>query len=49
MFIYFLACGVAHQAVESIDPNGEDILILGCGPVGLLAVSIAKALGATKV
>ncbi|XP_003382380.1 PREDICTED: uncharacterized protein LOC100634840 isoform X1 [Amphimedon queenslandica] len=42
-------CGVAHQAVESIEPDGEDVLVLGCGPVGLLAVGIAKALGASKV
>ncbi len=23
------ACGVAHQALESIDPKGDDILIQG--------------------
>ena len=44
-----LACGIAHQAVKSIEPDGEDVLVLGCGPVGLLAVGIAKALGATKM
>lgn len=49
LYYFFSACGVAHQAVESIEPDGEDVLILGCGPVGLLAVGIAKALGATKV
>ncbi|XP_065912483.1 L-threonine 3-dehydrogenase-like isoform X2 [Dysidea avara] len=41
--------GVAHQALESIDPNGESILIIGCGPVGLLATGIAKAMGSTKI
>ena len=48
-YISFLACGVAHQALEAIEPAGEDVLILGCGPVGLLAVGIAKALGAIRV
>lgn len=49
VLFFVLACGVAHQALEAIEPAGEDILILGCGPVGLLAVGIAKALGAVKV
>ncbi len=60
---------MAHQALESIDPKGDDILIQGihtsqpyiqiteycplsfsgCGPVGLLAVGLAKAMGATKM
>lgn len=41
---------MAHQALEAIEPiSGEDILIIGCGPVGLLAVGIAKAMGATKM
>ena len=49
VLFFVLACGVAHQALEAIEPAGEDILILGCGPVGLLAVGVAKALGAVKV
>lgn len=49
ILFFVLACGVAHQALEAIEPAGEDILILGCGPVGLLAVGVAKALGAVKV
>ncbi len=41
---------MAHQALEAIEPiKNEDILIIGCGPVGLLAVGIAKAMGATKM
>lgn len=24
---------------------GEDVLVLGCGPVGLFAIAVAKALG----
>eukprot|EP00731_Ephydatia_muelleri_P015719 Em0009g143a len=42
-------CGVAHQALEEICPKGEDILIQGCGPVGLLAIGVARAMGATKI
>jgi 2-desacetyl-2-hydroxyethyl bacteriochlorophyllide A dehydrogenase len=42
-------CGVAHQALEEINPKGEDILIQGCGPVGLLAIGLAKVMGATKI
>lgn len=41
--------GVAHNAVENIDVAGEDVLVLGCGPVGLFAIAIAKALGAREV
>nr|XP_045584901.1 L-threonine 3-dehydrogenase-like [Procambarus clarkii] len=41
--------GVAHNAVESISVAGEDVLVLGCGPVGLLVVAVAKALGARAV
>lgn len=41
--------GVAHNAVERLDVAGEDALIIGCGPVGLLVGMVAKALGATRV
>ncbi|XP_069976558.1 L-threonine 3-dehydrogenase isoform X2 [Penaeus vannamei] len=41
--------GVAHNAVDSIDVKGEDVLVLGCGPVGLFAVAVAGALGAPAV
>ncbi len=27
--MFYSACGVAHQALESIDPKGDDILIQG--------------------
>lgn len=42
-------CGVAHQALDSIHPKGEDILIQGCGPIGMFAIAIAKIMGATKI
>ncbi|XP_076822977.1 L-threonine 3-dehydrogenase-like isoform X1 [Clavelina lepadiformis] len=41
--------GVAHNAIERLEVDGEAVLVIGCGPVGLFAVSCAKALGATKV
>ena len=28
--------------------SGEDVLVIGCGPVGLLAQCLAKALGAKR-
>lgn len=41
--------GVAHNGVETIDVAGEEVLIIGAGPIGLLAAQCAKAAGATKV
>ncbi|CAH3164262.1 unnamed protein product [Porites evermanni] len=41
--------GVAHQAVEEVDPSGDTILVQGCGPIGLLAIGIAKCMGAIKI
>lgn len=82
------ACGVAHQALEAIEPQGQSLLVqgelvseclhlvfvlnekfykqhltvfwlhcirghaiycTGCGPVGLLAIGIAKVMGAAKM
>ena len=40
--------GVAHNAVERLDVKGHDVLVTGCGPVGILAQSVAKALGAKR-
>lgn len=40
--------GVAHNAVERLDVKGEDALIIGCGPVGLLVGMVAKAMGAKR-
>jgi len=41
--------GVAHNAVERLEVKNEDVLVIGCGPVGLFAVACAKSLGANKV
>lgn len=43
------AFGVAHQAVEAVGVKGETVLVQGCGPIGLFATGIAKAMGATKM
>ena len=40
--------GVAHNAIERLEVAGEDVLIIGCGPVGLLAQQVAKAMGAKR-
>ncbi len=41
--------GVAVRAVDDAGVSGKTVLILGCGPIGLLAVTVAKALGAIKI
>jgi len=41
--------GVAHNGVESIDVAGHQVLVIGAGPIGLLAAQCATALGASKV
>ena len=47
MIIFFLVflLGVTHNGLEHIDVQGHDVLIIGAGPIGLLAASVAKALG----
>jgi len=37
--------GVAHNGIERLEVNGEAVLVIGCGPVGLFAIACAKALG----
>ena len=41
--------GVAHNIIERISVENRTVLVIGCGPVGLLAISVAKALGAKNV
>ncbi|XP_005101843.1 L-threonine 3-dehydrogenase [Aplysia californica] len=41
--------GVAHNAIERLNVKGQDVLVTGCGPVGLMAQAVAKALGAKRV
>ncbi len=41
--------GNAVHAVSKGEVSGKTVLITGCGPVGLFAIKVAKALGATRV
>ena len=41
--------GVAHNILERIDIVDQDILVIGCGPVGLLAIACARGMGAKKI
>lgn len=46
----FEPLGIAvHACCEGRGVEGLPVLISGCGPIGLMAVNVAKALGATKV
>ena len=40
--------GVAHNALERCEVENEAVLIIGCGPIGLMACAVAKAMGATR-
>lgn len=42
--------GIAvHAALEGSGVAGKDVLVSGCGPIGLMCVGVAKALGASQV
>jgi threonine 3-dehydrogenase len=41
--------GNAFHTVMSSDVRGKRVLVLGCGPIGLFCVGIAKASGAARV
>ena len=41
--------GVAHNIIERIDVANKNILVIGCGPVGLFCISNARALGAKSI
>lgn len=41
--------GVAVHAVRQKDIVGENVLVLGCGPLGLMTIGIAKVFGAMRV
>ena len=41
--------GVAVHAVRKNDIAGDNVLVLGCGPIGLMTISAAKAFGAARV
>jgi len=42
--------GVSHQACEAADVKaGDDMVVLGCGTIGLFAVQVGYAMGASKI
>lgn len=41
--------GVAVRAVETAQVQGKSILIQGCGPLGLMAIQVAAAMGAGRI
>jgi threonine 3-dehydrogenase len=41
--------GVAVHAVRRTDVAGENVIVLGCGTIGLLSVAAARAFGAARV
>lgn len=40
--------GVAHNGMERLNVSGEDVLVIGCGAIGLLAQRLAKVMGAKR-
>jgi len=41
--------GVSVRAVSEIPVDGKNVLVLGCGPIGLFAVAAARAYGAGRI
>ena len=41
--------GNAFHTVMSADVRGRNVLVTGCGPIGLLCIGIAKASGAARI
>ncbi|MCX5907993.1 MAG: alcohol dehydrogenase catalytic domain-containing protein [Deltaproteobacteria bacterium] len=45
----FEPLGVAVRAVVEAGCQGDSLLITGCGPIGVMAITVAKALGAGPI
>jgi threonine 3-dehydrogenase len=41
--------GIALRSVAEAPIAGADLLVVGCGPIGLLAIAAARALGAARI
>jgi threonine 3-dehydrogenase len=41
--------GVAYHALSKVKVGGNSVLIVGCGPIGLMSVQLAKILGASCI
>ena len=46
---FYQILGVAHNGVSRIGVENQEVLVIGAGAIGLLAASVAKALGAKKI
>jgi threonine 3-dehydrogenase len=42
----FEPLGIAERAVSQVSVTGRNVLVCGCGPIGLLAIAVAKKYGA---
>ncbi len=45
----FEPMGAGVHGAEAAEPEGKNVLVFGCGPIGLTAVSACKTFGAKKV
>lgn len=45
----FEPLGTAVRACNEADVSGKNIAIMGCGPIGLMAINVAKAFGAANI
>ena len=43
--IYDVYLGVAYNGVDQIQVEGKEVLVIGCGAIGLFAIAVAKAKG----
>ena len=41
----FIYLGVAYNGVDQIHVEGKEVLVIGCGAIGLFAIAVAKAKG----
>lgn len=39
-------CGVAHHAVTEVGVEDDTVMVIGCGPIGLVSLAIAKTFNA---
>ncbi|XP_004347831.1 hypothetical protein CAOG_04006 [Capsaspora owczarzaki ATCC 30864] len=41
--------GVAQHAIEEVECKDDTLLVIGCGPIGLLTVAVGRAMGAKTI
>lgn len=45
----FEPLGTSVRSCEEVQVTGKNLLVVGCGPIGLMAINSAKAFGAAKI